>query len=129
MLETGDRLLNEAQAKAVQAVFDAYPQFEIKTIHADVAAIEPLRAHFEAKATHLVGGILRSGQEADYTGDVLFLGNLHRGATLRTTGSIFCDGDRRGSADRRCVGRSGGRHCGRHQPRRADPHRRHLGDH
>ncbi|KRN25597.1 septum site-determining protein MinC [Lacticaseibacillus camelliae] len=92
VLETGDRLLNEAQAKAVQAVFDAYPQFEIKTIHADVAAIEPLRAHFEAKATHLVGGILRSGQEADYTGDVLFLGNLHRGATLRTTGSIFVMG-------------------------------------
>lgn len=96
VLETGDRLLNEEQAKLVQTVFAAYPQFKIQTIHADVAAIEPLRAAFEAKATHLVGGVLRSGQEAEYTGDVLFLGNLHRGATLRTTGSIFVMGQAEG---------------------------------
>lgn len=92
VLETGDRLLNEDQAKAVQTVFDTYPQFAIKTIHAAVAAVEPLRAEFAAKATHLVGGVLRSGQEADYSGDVLFLGDLHRGATLKTTGSIFVMG-------------------------------------
>ncbi|MFD1393009.1 septum site-determining protein MinC [Lacticaseibacillus jixianensis] len=92
VLETGDRLLSEEQAKAVQEVFAAYPHFKIQTIHADVAATAPLREKFRAKATHLVGGVLRSGQEADYTGDVLFLGNLHRGATLRTTGSIFVMG-------------------------------------
>ncbi|WP_164507894.1 septum site-determining protein MinC [Lacticaseibacillus suibinensis] len=92
VIETGDRLLDESQAQAIQQVFAQYPHFTIGAIHADVAAIAPLKARLAAQATHLVGGVLRSGQEANYSGDVLFLGTLHQGATLRTTGSIFVMG-------------------------------------
>nr|WP_246287404.1 septum site-determining protein MinC [Lacticaseibacillus absianus] len=91
-IETGDRLLPEAQLAQVQQVFDGFPRFAIKSVHAEVDHVAPLRQRFLAQSVHLVGGIIRSGQVLDYTGDVLFTGTLHRSATLRATGSIFVMG-------------------------------------
>ncbi|MFD1432522.1 septum site-determining protein MinC [Lacticaseibacillus yichunensis] len=93
MLETGDRQLNEAQQSEIQQVFAQFPRFAVRSVHANVAAIAPLKSQLLAHTIHLVGGILRSGQVIEMQGDVLFVGSLHTGATLKASGSIFVMGD------------------------------------
>ncbi|WP_125703080.1 septum site-determining protein MinC [Lacticaseibacillus daqingensis] len=93
MIETGDRVLGADQLAEVTRVFDDFPRFSIKSVHAEVDHVVPLRQRFLAQSIHLVGGIVRSGQVVDCTGDVLFVGTLHQSATLRATRSIFVLGE------------------------------------
>ncbi|MCI1985989.1 MAG: septum site-determining protein MinC [Lactobacillus sp.] len=92
LLTTGNRLLSADQQTQVRRVFDRFPRFEVKTIQAAVADSATLKAQCLARSVHLVGGIIRSGQVVSYTGDVLFMGTLHRSGTLQATGSIFVMG-------------------------------------
>ncbi|MFD1483707.1 septum site-determining protein MinC [Lacticaseibacillus baoqingensis] len=91
-LTTGNRLLSMDQQTQIQRIFDRFARFEVKTIQALVADTATLKAQCLARSVHLVGGIIRSGQVQTYTGDVLFLGTLHRSGTLQATGSIFVMG-------------------------------------
>lgn len=88
-ITTGNRLLTSDQQTQVRRIFDRFPRFEIKALAANVADVAAVKAQCLARATHIVGGIVRSGQLLDYTGDVLFVGVLHASGTLRATGSIF----------------------------------------
>ncbi|WP_461213491.1 septum site-determining protein MinC [Lacticaseibacillus sp. GG6-2] len=92
LLTTGNRLLSADQRTEIQRVFDRFSRFEIKAIQATVEDGATLRARLRARSIHLVGGIIRSGQLLEYTGDVLFAGVLHRSGTLKATGSIFVMG-------------------------------------
>lgn len=92
MLETGDRLFDEEAANSVKAIFAEFPRFSIDSVHANVANQVSVKQQLLSHMTHLDGSVIRSGQLVEYTGDVLFLGDLHQGGTLRTTGSIFTMG-------------------------------------
>ncbi|WP_461224236.1 septum site-determining protein MinC [Lacticaseibacillus suihuaensis] len=91
-LETGQRRLDDAALSAIQAVFDQFPRFTVKTVHAEVDLVAPLMARVATQSVHLIGGIIRSGQVESVEGDVLFVGTLHRSGTLKATGSIFVMG-------------------------------------
>ncbi|WP_225047389.1 septum site-determining protein MinC [Lacticaseibacillus kribbianus] len=95
-LETGDRRLSDDAVASIQAVFDQFPRFTVKTIHAEVDLVGPLLARVATQSVHLVGGIIRSGQVEEVQGDVLFVGTLHRSGTLKATGSIFVMGSAAG---------------------------------
>jgi len=47
----------------------------------------------ERENVHLLSKVIRNGQEVAMQGDVLFLGTIHEGGKLRTTGNIFSMGD------------------------------------
>ncbi|KRM07902.1 MAG: septum site-determining protein MinC [Liquorilactobacillus ghanensis] len=92
-ITTGTRLLLAEQRKAIEAIVSAYPQFTIYKFSADVILTSQAREILQQKSLHLEGGIIRNGQVKELTGDVLFIGTLHQGGMLRTTGSIFLLGN------------------------------------
>lgn len=92
-LTTGLRLLNEAQETALQTTLARFPEFQVNRIQSLVMTIEEATAQREADRLHVEPNVLRSGQEVNYDGDVLFVGNLHQGATVKASGSIFVLGE------------------------------------
>lgn len=91
-LETGNRLLTEEQLAQIQAVFEDYPRFSINGITSAVVDKAVVADMVTAKMTHCIGGVIRSGQTIDVMGDVLFLGDLHAGASLCASGNVFVMG-------------------------------------
>ncbi|ASN62007.1 septum site-determining protein MinC [Latilactobacillus curvatus] len=92
-LTTGRRLLNDAQKQALATVFEQFPEFNGTSIQSEVMTIEQAEIDRRENSIHVEPNVLRSGQEVNYVGDVLFVGNLHQGATLKATGSIFVLGE------------------------------------
>ncbi|KRM22283.1 septum site-determining protein MinC [Latilactobacillus graminis] len=92
-LTTGRRLLDDAQKQALGAVFEQFPEFNVTSIQAEVMSVEQAEIERQKNSLHVEPSVLRSGQEMNYVGDVLFVGNLHQGATLKATGSIFVLGE------------------------------------
>lgn len=91
-LTSGNRLLSADQKTQLERVFARFARFEITTIQAAVVTLATLHQQLLSQTVHIVGGIVRSGQVLEYQGAVLFVGTLHAGATLKTTGSIFVQG-------------------------------------
>ncbi|QVI35733.1 septum site-determining protein MinC [Lacticaseibacillus chiayiensis] len=91
-LETGNRLLTEEQLTQIQSVFADFPRFSINGITSAVVDKDVVADMVTGKMTHRIGGVVRSGQTIDIMGDVLFLGDLHSGATLCASGNIFVMG-------------------------------------
>ncbi|BBF74162.1 septum site-determining protein MinC [Lacticaseibacillus paracasei] len=91
-LETGNRLLTEEQLADIQKIFADFPRFSINGVVSAVIDKTVVNEMIAAKTTHRIGGVIRSGQTIDLMGDVLFLGDLHSGATLCASGNIFVMG-------------------------------------
>lgn len=92
-LTTGLRLLDKQQQLALETTLARFPEFQVTRVQAAVMTIEQAQREREADRLHVEPNVLRSGQEVTYDGDVLFVGNLHQGATLKATGSIFVLGE------------------------------------
>ncbi|APX73061.1 septum formation initiator [Companilactobacillus allii] len=88
-IKTGNRLLTAAQRKTVKTVFKDYPQIEIKDIISNVEDKDEVSKLLKDNKINVETGIVRSGQKLEFEGDVLFLGVLHEGAKISTTGSIY----------------------------------------
>lgn len=88
-IRTGNRLLTAEQRKTVKTVFKNYPQIEIKDIISNVEDKVEVSKLLNESKINVETGIVRSGQKLEFEGDVLFLGVLHEGAKISTTGSIY----------------------------------------
>lgn len=88
-LTTGMRLLSEQQKKALYQTLEPFPEFVIMSIQSSVMTIEQAQIERQENSIHVEPNVIRSGQEVNYVGDVLFVGNLHQGAVIKATGSIF----------------------------------------
>ncbi|MEJ1323927.1 septum site-determining protein MinC [Latilactobacillus sakei] len=88
-LTTGMRLLSEQQKKALYQTLEPFPEFDIMSIQSSVMTIEQAQIERQENSIHVEPNVIRSGQEVNYVGDVLFVGNLHQGAVIKATGSIF----------------------------------------
>ncbi|MFD1671123.1 septum site-determining protein MinC [Agrilactobacillus yilanensis] len=95
-LNTGRRLLDEPQIQRIQALFDKFQHFKLAHLAADVLDKSQAQTQVRKQGIHAEMSVIRSGQEVVYESDVLFLGNLHAGGVLKSTGSIFvlgqCEG-------------------------------------
>ncbi|KRN88971.1 septum site-determining protein MinC [Ligilactobacillus ceti] len=92
-IDTGDRILSLDEKQAIEKQVSNYPRLSIHRITADVIKIEDALNIMESRNIHINGKVIRNGQVEKVNGDVLFLGNLHQGATLQATGSIFVLGE------------------------------------
>ncbi|KRM87916.1 septum site-determining protein MinC [Lacticaseibacillus thailandensis] len=93
---TGNRLLTEDQRQQLDHVFDDYPRFAVSALTADVIDAQVAAAKVAAARTHFAGGVVRSGQDLHYEGDVVFTGVLHPGASIKATGSVYLLGQAEG---------------------------------
>lgn len=91
-IKTGNRLLNSEQKDEVEDIFSEYPQIEVVSIDSDVRSADEIDSMIRSTQMNIESGIVRSGQKKEYEGDVLFLGSLHKGAHISTTGSIYIIG-------------------------------------
>jgi len=89
---TEDRILTAEEKHQIEEMVGQYPRFEIHKIAANVITVADALQLRERENVHLLSKIIRNGQEVDMTGDVLFLGTIHEGGKLRTTGNIFSMG-------------------------------------
>ncbi|WP_125545988.1 septum site-determining protein MinC [Levilactobacillus lindianensis] len=90
---TGDRLLTADEKAQIEEMVGNYPRFEIHKIAANVITVDDAIQLRERENVHLLSKVIRNGQEVAMQGDVLFLGTIHEGGKLRTTGNIFSMGD------------------------------------
>ncbi|GEB05908.1 septum site-determining protein MinC [Levilactobacillus brevis] len=90
---TEDRILTADEKARIEQLIAQYPRFEIHKIAANVMTIADAVQLRERENVHLLSKVIRNGQEVAMTGDVLFLGKIHEGGKLRTTGNIFSMGD------------------------------------
>ncbi|MQS88340.1 septum site-determining protein MinC [Companilactobacillus mishanensis] len=92
-IKTGNRLFDKEQIKKIKSVFGKYPQIELTSVDADVQPKSEAAQIIEDNKVNIETGIVRSGQKKDFKGDLIFLGTLHEGAQITTTGSIYILGE------------------------------------
>ncbi|MFC6207432.1 septum site-determining protein MinC [Levilactobacillus tongjiangensis] len=90
---TEDRILTADERTRIEQLVANYPRFEIHKISANVMTIDDALQLKERDNVHLLSKIIRNGQEVNMKGDILFLGTIHEGGKLVTTGNIFSMGD------------------------------------
>ncbi|GAA0371316.1 septum site-determining protein MinC [Alkalibacterium iburiense] len=96
-VKTGKReLTNEEKAQLTEIIEDDH--FKVHSFEAEVISVEKaLKWHIESAPT-LEAKTVRSGQIVEAEGDLLLIGGVHPGGTVRATGSIFIIGELRGIA-------------------------------
>ncbi|KRL00086.1 septum site-determining protein MinC [Liquorilactobacillus capillatus] len=95
-ISTGTRLLNAEQKQQVEKIVSRYPLFSIHRFTSSVMQVQDALEMIESRTVHLNASTIRNGQTEDVKGDVLFVGDLHQGGILRSTGNIFTFGKNEG---------------------------------
>ena len=98
---TGNRLLSIETVHQIQATFEKYSEFSINRIISNVVNKKRIGqigtdTNRDDQDFHVVGKTIRNGQKCQMRGDVLFLGNLHRGGELCASGNVYLMGDASG---------------------------------
>ncbi|GIP16915.1 putative septum site-determining protein MinC [Paenibacillus montaniterrae] len=94
-VKLGQRAITEEQSKQLSDILRAQGNLMVQAIESDVPPARKLRAHAQLKVATT---IVRSGQEIDYDGDLLLLGDVHPGGVVRCTGDIYVMGALNGIA-------------------------------
>ncbi|AKP63666.1 septum site-determining protein MinC [Levilactobacillus koreensis] len=90
---TEDRILTADEKTKIEQLVAGYPRFEIHKIAANVITLADALQLRERENVHLLSKVIRNGQEVVMQGDILFLGTIHEGGKLRTSGNIFSMGN------------------------------------
>ncbi|PYZ97341.1 septum site-determining protein MinC [Alteribacter lacisalsi] len=97
-LVTGKRYLEENQTELLQKVFNEHIQAVIDTIDTDVITKEQAEEmRLDNQITRLAR-VIRSGQVIEVRGDLLVIGDVNPGGTIKATGNIYVLGALRGIA-------------------------------
>ncbi|MFD1319461.1 septum site-determining protein MinC [Loigolactobacillus zhaoyuanensis] len=91
-IDTEKRLLTDQEKRQIQDLIEQYPQFKVEQIESDVITKAAAQILKEQDSIHMSRLVIRSGQEVQVDGDVLFIGAVHRGGILRATGSVYVVG-------------------------------------
>lgn len=90
-VKTRNRFLNTKQMKRIQEILEK-ENFKVKEFLSDVVSIEEMNKIIDSQKTNIETNIIRSGQKIEYTGDLILLGAVHKGAIISATGNIFVFG-------------------------------------
>lgn len=97
-IKTGNRLLNEEEKEILRAIIEERSTFSVKAIQSEVVGIDQALDWHKEASTTLELRTVRSGQIVEAEGDLLLVGGVHPGGTVRATGSIFIIGELKGVA-------------------------------
>ncbi|MFJ1626366.1 septum site-determining protein MinC [Marinilactibacillus psychrotolerans] len=97
-IKTGNKLFTDREKSETIALIEDKSNLKVKNIESEVVTIDrALKWHNEV-STKLQVSTVRSGQMIKVEGDLVLVGSVHPGGTVKATGSIFILGDLRGTA-------------------------------
>lgn len=97
-LRTGERLLTEIQKETILSIIEKNSNFVVKAIESEVVTIDQALEWYKEMSTKLEVRTVRSGQIIEVEGDLLLVGGVHPGGTVRASGSVFVIGELKGTA-------------------------------
>ncbi|SDZ03892.1 septum site-determining protein MinC [Evansella caseinilytica] len=97
-LVTGNRYLEEEQMKQLEQILTEHINGVIDSVDSNVVSKKEAEAARHNHEVSRLVKIVRSGQVIETTGDLLLIGDVNPGATVRATGSIYIMGKLRGMA-------------------------------
>lgn len=103
-LETGYRYLTDAQLDELKSLVRQKRSLVVDEIDTKVISKEEAEKLSEENSMATVVKIVRSGQVVEVQGDLLIVGDVNPGATVKAGGNIFIMGALRGIAHAGCFG-------------------------
>ncbi|MFK5675894.1 MULTISPECIES: septum site-determining protein MinC [unclassified Ligilactobacillus] len=91
-VQTGMRQLTTPQEDELKKLFKPYPLLSVVGFKSTVVLRTTAAKVVADVQTRVDTSIVRSGQDKQLTGDVLFMGTVHDGGTLRAEGNIYALG-------------------------------------
>ena len=92
IVRTGMRQLTAPQEDDLKQLFEPYPLLSVAEFKATVVLRTVAAKAVADVQMRIDTSIVRSGQDKQLTGDVLFMGTVHDGGTLRAEGNIYALG-------------------------------------
>ena len=103
-LVSGKRYLEGDQLASLENALFEYINGVIDSVDSDVITIEESEALRKSQEVNRILKVVRSGQVIEVTGDMLLIGDVNPGGTIKATGNIFVIGKMRGIAHAGCEG-------------------------
>jgi len=97
-VKVGNRYLTEEQKKEIESLIITKINFKVESYESKVVSKEDALAWLDEADVKRVMKVVRSGQVLSVIGDLLLLGDVNPGATVKATGNIFVMGNLRGIA-------------------------------
>ncbi|WP_257963590.1 septum site-determining protein MinC [Carnobacterium maltaromaticum] len=97
-VKTGMRLFSEDEKAKITEKISTKSQFQLKKISAEVLTYQQATEWHESNSLQMEIQTIRSGQVLQAPGDILLIGKIHPGGTIRASGSIFILGELLGLA-------------------------------
>lgn len=97
-VELGNRLLHTDEREELKTLIQSKRRLVVQDIVSNVISKQEALALKEASDVHLHTRPVRSGQVVDIVGDVLVIGDVNPGGTVKATGNVFVLGALRGIA-------------------------------
>lgn len=97
-LKTGNRLFTEKEKEDTINLIEEKSHLKVKAIESEVVTVQEALDWHNQVSTKLQVSTVRSGQIIEVEGDLLLVGSVHPGGTVKATGSIFILGDLKGIA-------------------------------
>ncbi|MBA1434366.1 septum site-determining protein MinC [Bombilactobacillus bombi] len=92
VLDTQYRLLKDEQLEQIQKVISKFSIFELQQVVSQVWSRQKVKQLLNRSFLNIETRIIRSGKVVDYQGNLLLLGNVHKGAVIRAQGDIYVAG-------------------------------------
>lgn len=97
-VKVGKRYLTEEQKKEIESLIITNTNFMVESYESKVVSKKDALAWLDEADVKRVMKVVRSGQVLSVVGDLLLLGDVNPGATVKATGNIFVMGKLRGIA-------------------------------
>ncbi|WP_062355476.1 septum site-determining protein MinC [Bacillus kwashiorkori] len=97
-IQTGNRYLSASQRKLVKKIVSKKKNLNIAGIDANVLLKEEAERLKRETELAVINKVVRSGQVLHFPGDVLIIGDVNPGGTVRAKGNIFILGSLKGTA-------------------------------
>ncbi|XJZ26366.1 septum site-determining protein MinC [Bacillota bacterium Lsc_1132] len=103
-LETGNRYLTDFQQEELKMLVRQKKNLVVEEIISNVITREEAELARKEQEVLTIARIIRSGQIVEVTGDLLLIGDVNPGGTVKAGGNIFIMGALRGTAHAGCYG-------------------------
>lgn len=97
-IQLGNRYLHKEQEEILRELIRKRKKLVVQTIESNVILKEDAIKWKEENEVRIIARTIRSGQEVSITGDLLLVGDVNPGGTVKATGNIFILGSLQGIA-------------------------------
>lgn len=92
-IDTEMRLLSKVQLDRIKTIIGKYDLFNLDGVTSQVKDQTSISRFFNKNKMNIETRIIRSGKVVQYEGDLLLLGDVHKGGQVQATGDIYVVGN------------------------------------